>query len=405
MNASHKSNYVVGNFVFDAERLVLFHAGTIVETVEKKSLEVLAAILASPDHVGLYEHIIESVWPNDVGADSLRVNQYVNRLQKVLASYEPGVTFLTNLRGRGYAFVGPVHEKGVNGESAHVSMPANHSEAQLSHFPFRPKALYIGISIFAVIFAVALGGLWLVERRNEAEVRRVIQDSQMFESLVLYKYPERFQESDLDKYWTTEHDTNGNSDRLRIQTAVQKLVREGRHYGDETKNVQFRIESVDVTLAGESATARTFEEWQIANYTSAGELIKISLVGPYFVDYLLKKVDGRWLIVRSTTARTVRPTPRLDALTFQSPPIPGQEFRVKLQGADFEKITFFVEIVGVGCPAVKPCKVDNPTLLKFASISETLAEGIPLTLASGEFQIIARNGDSKPSNPLSVTVP
>ena len=62
-------------------------------------------------------------------------------------------------------------------------------------------------------------------------------------------------------------------------------------------------------------------------------------------------------------------------------------------------------MIGAGCPAVKPCKVDNPTLLKFASISETTAEGIPLTLASGEFQNVARNGDSKPSSPLTFAVP
>lgn len=405
MNAHPKPTYAFGDFVFDSEKLVLFHSGIIVEIAEKKGLEVLAAILESPDHIGLYDQIIESVWPDDHGADSLRVNQYVNRLQKVLATYEPGVPFITNLRGRGYAFVVDVEPMAANAHS--VSTPSATETAQSNHPPqtSNSRRVIIVASLLAGLVTIGSTGWWIYDRRHESEVKRVVEESQMYESLVVYKYPERFKMTDLDKYWTEEHETAGNSDRAKIQAAVQKLLMEGRRYGDETKNVQFRFESVDVTVGGDSATARTFEEWQIANYTAAGELIKISTVGPYFVDYLLKNVGGRWLIVRSTTGRTVRPTPRLDSLTFQAPPVPGQEFQVKLNGADFEKLTFFVEIVGVGCPAVKPCKVDNPTLLKFASISDTAVEGIPLTLASGEFQIFARNGDSKPSNPLTIIVP
>ena len=70
MKNSDKSTYAFGNFVFDAEKLVLFRDGGIVEKIDQKSLEVLASILTSPDRVGLYDRIIEDVWANDVGADS-----------------------------------------------------------------------------------------------------------------------------------------------------------------------------------------------------------------------------------------------------------------------------------------------------------------------------------------------
>jgi len=249
-------------------------------------------------------------------------------------------------------------------------------------------------------------GFWYsYSNSDEEEIAKVIKDGQIYESLVLHKNPEQFQESDLDKYWAPDPDLGLNFDRTRIRDSVKRLIVEGRRNGDESKCEQFEFQSIQVDKTGQQATARTLEKWAITEYKTNGELIKLKTVGPYFVDYIVRKIDGRWLIEKSNTARTVRPTPRIDNLIQTNQPVAGKEFTVTIVGMDFEPITVFIEVIGNGCPESKPCKVDNGALLERSMLSATKLENVPLTLASGEYKIAVRNGDSKPSTPASLVVP
>ncbi len=128
-------------------------------------------------------------------------------------------------------------------------------------------------------------------------------------------------------------------------------------------------------------------------------------VGPYFVSYILRKVDGNWLIEKSTTARVNRPTPRLSEIEAVSEIKPNQQFFVRITGQDFEPETVYIEVIGEGCPEQKPCKVPNTALRENAKLSENALENVPLTLASGDFQIVVRNGDSQALNALQIFVP
>lgn len=430
MNARSQLVYEFDDFQVDADNLALYHRGRLIEEDSKKMLEVLSALLRNPNKLISYNEIIDEVWGDETfGVYPDRINQYVSQLRRVLAQYEPNTTYFKNRKGRGYIFTCEVTQvEGNIGRKAEVTEPAvgdslGQTDDLIEKALIAPSLAetddrienaatparrfnYVYLLIGAIVVLLAITGYWTVYRQNdEEEVRRVVRESQMFETLVLYKQPERFLESDLDKYWTAELQTGGNSDRARIRATVQKLLAEGRRYGSETKNVQFRFEMVKITESGEEATVRTFEEWQTANYLTDGSLIKISPIGPYFVDYLLRKVDGRWLVEKSTTARTVRPTPRLDTIAIVTPPVAGKEFQIDLIGADIEPMTIQLEITGTGCPKVKPCPITNEILLKYARPTETGLQRVPLTLASGEFEIVVRNGDSKPSNSLKLSVP
>lgn len=263
------------------------------------------------------------------------------------------------------------------------------------------------VAAAAILVTVIIGaGFWYsYYDSDEEDVAKVIKDSQIFESLVLYKNPEQFQESDLDRYWAPDPDLGLNFDRTRIRELVKKLITEGRRYGDESKCEQFDFQSIQVDKNGRQATARTLEKWSITEYKSNGELLKLKTVGPYFVDYIVRKVKGKWLIERSTTARTVRPTPKIDNIIQTSQPTAGKEFTITIVGMDFEPVTVFIEVIGNGCPESKPCKVDNGALLERAILSATKLENVPLTLASGEYKIAVRNGDSRPSTPAPLLVP
>lgn len=404
MAANFQSVFEFDRFRFDADTLVLYHSGEIVRGAEKHSLEVLAVLLRSDDRVASYDDIIDSVWHDvEYGVDASRVNQHISKLRNLLAKYEPDTEYFENLRGRGYRFTGKVSTPPRQGSSETDFLTPHPSAAGPAS---RRKAKWLVPLLSLAIVGFAGAFLWkLYPPKDVDEVSRVVKESQMYESLTLYRQPESFKESDLDKYWTAEADVNANYDRGRIRDAVKKLINEGRKYGEESKCEQFDFQSVEIAASGNQAVVRTIEKWMIADYTTDGTLLRIKNVGPYFVDYALRKIDGRWLIEKSTTARTVRPTPRLDLAIPVTQPAAGREFLLNLTGNDLEPVTIYLEVTGPGCPEAKPCKIDNGALLERAKLSTTALESVPLKLASGEFRIIARNGDSKPSNPVTVTVP
>jgi|GEM_PF-1416025 len=423
-----------GEFQFDAERLVLYHHGELVKGVEKKSLEVLAALLRRPGELVPHEEIIERVWrDNPYGVTPARVNQYVSKLQKLFGQYEPDQKFIENLKGRGYIFTSEVHVTTSEVESGATAL-----EHLSETSPFSKQITTSGVAFSSSIkddadypliderpgpsrgwlgyryvlaglamLSVALFTFWKFypQTSDEDEIRRVVKDSQLYESLVLYKNPSAFREEDLDQYWTSELDIGSNYDRRRIREAVKKLVDEGRRYGDETKCEQFDFQSVEINKAGDMAIVKTLEKWFVAVYFADGTLQRNRYVGPYFVSYILRKIDGRWLIEKSNTARVNRPTPQVSGIESMSEVRPGEQFTVRISGQDFEAETVYLQVTGPGCPVTQPCKVPNSALRENSKLTDKTLENVPLTLASGEFQIVLHNGDSNPSNAVSLVVP
>ncbi len=130
-----------------------------------------------------------------------------------------------------------------------------------------------------------------------------MEESQKFETLVLYENPQDFDEAQLAKYWMPDTDLNAAYDIREVRKGVKRLINEGRYYGKETKSEQFEFQTVEINTENDFAVVRTLEKWFIVEYRTDGTLHKTKNVGPYFVSYLLQKVDGRWLIQRSNTAR------------------------------------------------------------------------------------------------------
>lgn len=321
MNADSRHLLTFGDFHFDPAGLALYHRGELVKKVDKKALELLSLLLRRPNEVVRFEEIIGQVWgDNSFGVTPVRVNQYVSKLQKVLAAYETDRKFIENLKGRGYVFNTRVgNERGLEWErrrnknadrpqsEVFVAPAENFLEENGEKVRFSVRwILYV---LAAAVFLVGLyfGMAWF--RHNDAEeIQRVVKESQMYESLVLYKDPAAFREADLDRYWTTELDLNSNYDRQHIRAGVRKLLDKGLRYGSETKCEQFEFQSVEVNTRKDMAVVKTLEKWFIAVYSSNGDLKENKFVGPYFVSYIMRKSGNRWLIEKSTTARANPPT-------------------------------------------------------------------------------------------------
>src|SRR5690606_8695456 len=116
-------------------------------------------------------------------------------------------------------------------------------------------------------------------------------------------------------------------------------------------------------------------------------------VGPYFVSYLVKQIDGKWLVVRSSTARANAPTPEIVNIEPLDRIMNGTRFHIRITGKDFVPSTIFVRIIGPGCPEDDPCQVPNSVLRYEEDLTETTLSA-PLILASGDYTIYVQNGES-----------
>ncbi|QQS32658.1 MAG: winged helix-turn-helix domain-containing protein [Acidobacteriota bacterium] len=403
--------YSFGRFVFDADRLVLYHDGAIVKEAEKRSLQVLAVLLSRAGDPVSHEEIIDIVWSdNPHGATSTRVNQYVSRLRKTLAAFDAENAYIETLKGRGYRFV---YEVVTAPETTTFALSSgivpetprtidDHSRFSTASSKKRYVWTYLVLAVIAV--AAVTASFWNFSRTDDVEdVKRVVKDSQMFESLVMYRDPSDFTEEMLDRYWLSESEGQANFDRSRIRQTVKKLLAEGRYYGEQTECLTFEFDKVELNNGRDAATVRTFEKWSLDDITKDGNISRKKTVGPYFVDYVLRKVNGRWLIERSTTARTVRPVPQLTSIEIA--PNKNGGWLASVVGSDFEPLTIYFDIFGPDCTLTRPCRVENFTLRDRASMTSEAIWNIPIELAPGEYEITAKNGDSSPSKPLTFKIP
>ena len=396
--------YRFGKFEFDAERLAVYHDAELVK-VEKKALEVLHILIRSPRKLVATQEIIDHVWAdNPHGVTGTHLAQSISKLRKALAGCEPGSNYIETVKGSGYLFQGDVeaapHAQELSAEPQAAT--ASVSGAVRTAGSRWPSFLVLGLAGLAIL---ALSGWLLYPADDESEIRRVLEASQKYESLVIYRDPANVNEEKLKEYWLSPDEFGLEVDLRNVRTGIARLQRDNSHYGPETRNLQFEILDVQVDPEGSFATAKTLEKWFIAEYRNDGTLVKNKTIGPYFVNYILRKHQDKWKIERSSTARANKPPPVLESVVPLSPPVAGAEFRVKIAGQGVDPESAFIRVSGPGCPDTSPCIVPNSALRLSASLSDKLIDGAPLTLTSGEYSIAIQNGESVPSNTLTITVP
>jgi len=392
-----REQYSFDEFVWDASLPALYYKDELIEEAGKRSLQVLGVFLRAPNQLISHQRVLDEVWGEDnVTVTPDNVHQTISQLRKIIRARVPDADYFKSKKGIGYTFACPVDVQRVeDGPAIPNSSTSGRSRRWM------PFLLAIGI---LVVGACALA-VWRPWDRTEAEIRKLITESQSFESLALYEDPTAYNEKDLDKYWTPEADSPPNGDHARIRANWQGMLSKGQHYGPESKCERLDFEWIKLNAAGDFATVRTLEKWSVAIYDNAGKFLANKTIGPYFVDYSVKKAGDRWLIEKSTTGRVIRPKPQVADIIPVSTPKPGEPFTVRLDGSDFQPDAVYLEIFGPGCPDTNPCSVTNPTLREHATVTDKILDNVKLMLSPGTFRVIVRNGDSSPSDPLTLTVP
>ena len=313
MNEISNNTYKFGDFFFDGGKFALYHQKQLIKNVGGKSLQVLAVLLQNAKALASHDEIIEQVWQDNIsGITSDNVAQHIRKLRKMFAKYEPDTQFIQNVKGRGYMFVGEVssEETGTPPESSFLQSLPSFVDNETEDAPPKKdnlrrsfmKPVYLFVALIAVS-AISIVAWNRSASSDEQEIKRVVEESQKFESLVLYENPQDFDEAQLAKYWMPDTDFNVAYDSREVRKGVQRLINEGRRYGKGTKAEQFEFQNLDINTSNDFAVVKTLEKWFIVEHRTDGTLLKTKDVGPYFVSYILQKVNGHWLIQRSNTAR------------------------------------------------------------------------------------------------------
>jgi predicted ATPase/DNA-binding winged helix-turn-helix (wHTH) protein/Tfp pilus assembly protein PilF len=158
--------YEVGPFRLDPESSLLTLAGIPV-SLGRRAIDVLAALVRSPQQCVTKAKLLEAAWPGLVVEESNLAVQILS-LRRALAQVQGGAGWIETLTGRGYRFVGPVRTLSTAGTtpspSALSSSERTHSlPAEVDTFVGRASILSTLSSAFGagrrVVSVVGTGGV------------------------------------------------------------------------------------------------------------------------------------------------------------------------------------------------------------------------------------------------------
>jgi hypothetical protein len=132
---------------------------------------------------------------------------------------------------------------------------------------------------------------------SAAEIKQLVKDSQIDETLVIYGDPENFDPAILTKYWLPEE--NRGRAIKDVKASIGRLRRRGLHYGSGSRLLLFEFRYV--RIFGKYAEVGTREHWILPLCRKDGSLARANDFGPYDVDYTLEMKSGKWLLVTTTT--------------------------------------------------------------------------------------------------------
>lgn len=303
-----RRSYAFGPFLLDAEGRVLLRDGEVIQ-LQPKAVEILINLVERHGLTVSKDELIKAVWPDTfVEEGNLTLN--ISALRKALGDNPAVPTYIETVPRRGYRFKAVVNNLSAeNGNADGGNAVAGQTTIHTRRW------LWIAVAACAALLVAALTVLyWRTGRKitlarseihsaaDEAEVKRTVRDSQVFETLTFYTNPESFEASQLEKYWLPAD--LGGQEISRVTAAVQRLRQKGQRYGPESRLERFDFTYVRIFAPGDYAEAGTIERWYVPLYENGKLVLNRNVyLGPYTVDYTLRKVKGVWLIEKNTTPR------------------------------------------------------------------------------------------------------
>lgn len=302
--------YSFGPFTLDPTVPALFRDGAVVP-LQPKTVETLVPLVHRAGQIVSKDDLLKAIWPSTfVEEGSLTVN--IAALRKALGDGIENPTYIETVPRRGYRF-----RAAVNVQPKLTTTVAAGANTSIMR---RRSALFTGVALLLVAGVGALAyrrtGQRVIIDRSEldspadaAEVKRVVEESQVFESLTLYTNPDAVTEANIAKYWLPAE--AGGKEIVTLKGKVQGLRNRERRYGPESRVERFEFTYIRILAPGDRARAGTIERWYLPMYENGNRVADTnSYLGPYQVDYTLRKWNGDWLIAETTTPRKPSPTPQ-----------------------------------------------------------------------------------------------
>lgn len=140
---------------------------------------------------------------------------------------------------------------------------------------------------------------------DEATIRRMLQESQLYECRVLYTNPQAFNRSKMSRYWVAAE--QGGKAVVDIEATIANLLNKGLRYGSDLRLELFDIRSIRVFAPGDYAEVETTERWYLPVYRKNGERFWDRQADQNWnLTYYVRKLNGTWLIQASTAPYTYR---------------------------------------------------------------------------------------------------
>ena len=296
MSLPNKQLYEFENFQLNPEKRQLTREGKRV-IINPKAFDLLVLLVKNHERPVTKDEMREQVWHDQLISDD-RIFAQAKKIRKILGKRGHGRNkeeYIETLPGEGYQFIAPVNKITIVEEEQLVTV-------ELSSKWSTRKTILLG-----VLVTLALSVALFFYRRWEMEmIRRVVRESQEYEALVAYTDPDAFNERTLSKYWLDE--PQGGRDIKRVKNSLGKLRDEGRRYGKESKLVSFDVLDVNWLLFTNTAEVKTKESWFLPMYYRDGKPYPRIPEQGWDGFYVLRKVNGAWLI-QSATLPPPKPVP------------------------------------------------------------------------------------------------
>lgn len=330
--------YEFDSFRLDVEQRLLLRDGQPV-ALKSKAFDLLVVLVENNNRLVEKEDLMRRLWPDSIVEEN---NLTVHKRALVAAL---GDRYIKTVPRHGYRFVADVREVSSSSDAVSQSdtvvspsSTADKAETEVHHDfepalvsqlpeisePSTSKVLksQTGILLASVIALIIMVGVAFVWQRikssasstpakrvhvrspsDEAEVMRVVKESQIYETLKIYTHPESFDRRQLDKYWMSVE--QGGKAVPAIEAAVKRLLERGWRYSDESRLDIFDFRYVRIFSPRDYAEVGTSERWYVPTVRADGSRVENRNVylGVYDVDYTLRKIDGRWLIEENSTPR------------------------------------------------------------------------------------------------------
>jgi DNA-binding winged helix-turn-helix (wHTH) protein len=293
MNNQTLKVFQFGEFSFNPNERTLTSKKGSNQKLQKKTSMLLLYLITNYPRVIPKEELFDKIWEGKpLGDDS--ISYQVRMLRKSLNDDANQPAYIETLPGSGYRFMMPVEES-TQGNI----LPLNKVR--------RPWVWWL---IFLVLCATVSGSWWIWKQSrkyhspfDEAEISRVVKESQFYETLKIYTDPKGFDKNKLNEYWLPA--SQGGQEILKVEKAINGLLDKGWHYSNESRNEIFEFREITIYPPGDSALVETLEKWYVPTYKEDGSMIKDRnvYIGPQNMAYKLRKVNGVWLIYETTVPR------------------------------------------------------------------------------------------------------